>query len=186
MHNLGSNCVSTGRDPAFRRSDYEPSAENFGGAFAVQFNRKKKGHLNCSFGIQGASGANQQPGNADVFSQSLMPLTFPSSPKPDGRANFIASGSGDLWISRAVGPIRIHPLSLSLFPLCAPGAGSASQLAKFRLGQFPGDSNGPTVLSSYDCIVLVKWNHGVLPRCLRPHSACISVVSGPRSPFLSG
>jgi len=68
MQNLGSNRVGTNRDPAFRRSDYEPSAENFSGVLAVQFNRKKKPHFNRGSGVHGTSGANQQPGSADVFS----------------------------------------------------------------------------------------------------------------------
>jgi hypothetical protein len=174
MHNPGSNGVGTSRNSALRRSDHEPSAENFRGAFAVQFNRKKKSHFNRSSGIECSFGTNQQTRNADIFCQSLMPLAFPTNPKPDGGANFVALSSGDFWVRRAKGPIRIHPLSLPSFR-CIPGASPPSRLAKFRLGQFHGDSNGPTVLSSYDCIVLLLWNHGVLPETLTAEDAHLVV-----------
>jgi hypothetical protein len=58
MHNLGSDGERTSRDPAFRRSDNESSAEHFSGALAVQLHRKKEPHFNGGFGIQGPSAAN--------------------------------------------------------------------------------------------------------------------------------
>src|ERR1035438_448541 len=93
-----------------------------------------------------------------------MPISFPSYPKSNGGTDFVSTGSGEFWVGRAVGPIRIHPLSLPPFSCCTQAQVLASPTAKLRLGQFPGDSNGPTVLSSYDCIVLLRWNDGVLPR----------------------
>ena len=183
MHNLGSNCVSTSRDPALRRSDHEPSAENFRGAFAVQLNRKKKTHLNRGPGIQRSSGPNQQTGNADVLRQTFLPISFSTDTKPDGGPNFIAPGSGDFRVGRINDLVRLHPLSLPFVPLHI-STGLPCRLAMFRLGQFPGDSNGPTVLSSYDCIVLPKWNDGVLPRCSKLRLARIPVVRGRGSAFL--
>jgi hypothetical protein len=106
-----------------------------------------------------------------------MPLSFPSCSKPDGRANFISSGSGNFWVRRTTSPVRIHPHSLPSVLSCTPGACSACPLAKLRLGQFPGYSNGPTVLSSYDCIVLVRWNVGVLPRFPVPSNAANEVCA---------
>src|SRR5579875_1546056 len=46
MCDFDSDRNRIGRDPASRRPDDQSSAENFGGAFAVQFNREKKPHLN--------------------------------------------------------------------------------------------------------------------------------------------
>ncbi|HEX3660827.1 MAG TPA: hypothetical protein VHU89_05320 [Acidobacteriaceae bacterium] len=83
MRNSDSDRNRVGRDPAFRRSDNQSSAENFGGAFAVQLNREKKPHLNCGPRIQESIGANEHSGDADVLSHSFMPLPLSPDPIPD-------------------------------------------------------------------------------------------------------
>jgi hypothetical protein len=83
MCNLDSDRNRIGRDPAFRRSDDQSSAENFGGAFAVQFNREKKPHLYCGSRLQGPIRANEHSGDADVFSHSFVPFPLAPHPIPD-------------------------------------------------------------------------------------------------------
>jgi len=101
MHNSGSDGECTRRDPAFRRPDDESSAENLGGALAVELNREKKSHLNCGLGIQGTICADQHAGDADVLSHSLVPVPFSSYPIPDNSANFVSPGSGNFCVCRA-------------------------------------------------------------------------------------
>jgi hypothetical protein len=113
MCDFDSDRNRIGRDPAFRRSDNQSSAENFGGAFAVQLNRKKKPHLNRRPRIQGSIGANEHAGNADVFRHSFMPLAFAPDPIPDRGPNLIPPGSGYFSRGCAHSPLQIHPFSLS-------------------------------------------------------------------------
>jgi hypothetical protein len=113
VRNFDSDRNRIDRDPAFRRSDNESSAENFGGAFAVQLNREKKSHLNGSFWIQGSIGANEHSRNADVLSHSFMPLPLPPDPIPDRGSNFVPPCSGYFHRGCAHGRLQIHPFSLT-------------------------------------------------------------------------
>jgi hypothetical protein len=83
MRNFDSDRNRIGRDPAFRRPDHQSSAENFGGTFAVQFNREKKPHFNGRSRVQGSISANEHSGDADVLRHSFMPLAFSPHPIPD-------------------------------------------------------------------------------------------------------
>jgi hypothetical protein len=161
MHNLGCDRECASRNPACRRANDEPAAENFSGPFTIQIHRQKKPHFNCGLQLQGASTPHQHSGNADILGHSLMPPSLSLHPIPDGGPYFIAPGSADLCLGLAPGPLRVHPFLLN----CAQQPNLSSQLASSRLGHFPGDSNSPTVLSSYDCIVLVPWDHCVLLWC---------------------
>jgi hypothetical protein len=96
MCNFDSDRNRIGRDPAFRRPDDKSSAENFGGAFAVQLNRKKKPHFDCGPRIQGTIGANKHSGDADVLRHSFMPFAFAPDPIPNRGPNFVPPGSGYL------------------------------------------------------------------------------------------
>ena len=164
MHDPGCDRDRTCRKPAFRRSDNQSSAENFSGAFAVQFNGKQEPHFYSCPRIEGLRCPDQHSGNADVFSHSLMPFSRPSHPVADERSYLVPPRPGDFCARRAHGLIQIHLLSRA--PLHTESA--SLHIVRFRLGHFPRAINGPTVLWSYDGIVLGFWNHRVLPTFFPP------------------